>query len=62
MTEVSIYLLLLIREVPKAEVSKTISYPQGPVHLILLAFLFYISVDELVVDEMLGRGKETGRL
>lgn len=50
MTEVSIYLLLLIREVPKAEVSKITSYLQGPVHFIPLAFLFCISVDELVVD------------
>lgn len=50
MTEVSIYLLLLFREVPKAEVSKITSYPQGPVHFIPLAFLFYLGVDELVGD------------
>lgn len=46
MTEVSVYLLLLITEVPKAEVSKISSYPQEPMHLILVAFLFYISVAE----------------
>lgn len=46
MTEVSVYLLLLITEVPKAEVSKISSYPQEPMHLVLVAFLFYIGVDE----------------
>lgn len=50
MTEVTVYFLLLITELPKAEVSKITNYPQGPVHLILVAFLFCISVDELVVD------------
>lgn len=50
MAEVSVYFLLLITELPKAEVSKITNYPQGPVHLILVAFLFCVSVNELVVD------------